>query len=182
MKTNLNASGGWIVATFALLTLFLMSVTTNQSSNATDNPANKAALSTNVAPDPFLGEISMFVGNFAPRGWALCDGQLLPVSQNSALFSIIGTTYGGDGRTTFALPDLRGRVPMHPGDGPGLATYRLGQKGGTESVPFPRGIPVTSATTGNVEVLNAASSSSNLQPYVTINYIIALEGRFPSRS
>ena len=84
--------------------------------------------------DPFIGQIMMFAGNFAPRGWALCDGQLLPIQQNQALFSILGTTYGGDGRTTFALPDLRGRLPMHPGSGPGLSTYRLGEKGGEESV------------------------------------------------
>ncbi len=75
---------------------------------------------------PFLGEIVMFAGNFAPRGWAFCDGQLLAISQNSALFSILGTTYGGDGRTTFGLPGLRGRVPMHAGSGPGLTTRRLG--------------------------------------------------------
>ena len=84
--------------------------------------------------DPFIGEIVMFAGNFAPRGWALCDGQLLSISANQALFSILGTTYGGDGRTTFALPDLRGRAPIHPGTGPGLSTYRLGQRGGTETV------------------------------------------------
>jgi len=84
--------------------------------------------------DAMLGEIRMFAGTFAPRGWALCDGQLLPISQNSALFSILGTTYGGDGRTTFALPDLRGRAPIHAGSGPGLITKRLGQKGGEENV------------------------------------------------
>ena len=83
---------------------------------------------------PMIGEIRMFAGNFAPRAWALCDGQLLPISQNSALFSILGTTYGGDGRTTFALPDLRGRVAMHPGTGPGLLTRRLGERGGQEAV------------------------------------------------
>ncbi len=84
--------------------------------------------------DPFIGEIKLFAGNFVPRGWAFCDGQLLPISQNSALFSILGTTYGGDGRTTFALPDLRGRVPVSPGHGPGLSSYRLGEKGGQEHV------------------------------------------------
>ena len=83
--------------------------------------------------DPFLAEIIMFGGNFAPRGWALCNGQLLSIAQNQALFSLLGTTYGGDGRTTFGLPDLRGRVPMHPGNGPGLTDRRLGQKGGTET-------------------------------------------------
>lgn len=82
--------------------------------------------------DPFIGEIVMFGGNFAPRGWALCNGQLLAISQNSALFSILGTTYGGDGRTTFALPDLRGRSAIHPGTGPGLSTIKLGQRGGAE--------------------------------------------------
>lgn len=80
----------------------------------------------------FLGEVKMFAGNFAPRGWAFCDGQLLPISQNSALFSILGTMYGGDGRTTFALPDLRGRVAMGVGNGPGLQDYRQGSRGGSE--------------------------------------------------
>jgi microcystin-dependent protein len=84
--------------------------------------------------EPFLGEIRMVGFNFAPRGWAFCDGQLLPISQNTALFSLLGTTYGGDGRTTFGLPDLRGRVPIHAGNGPGLSSYRQGQKGGTEEV------------------------------------------------
>ncbi|AXG71543.1 phage tail collar domain protein [Kordia sp. SMS9] len=82
--------------------------------------------------DPFIGEIVMFGGNFAPRGWALCNGQLLAISSNSALFSILGTTYGGDGRTSFALPDLRGRAAVHPGTGPGLSTIKLGQRGGAE--------------------------------------------------
>ena len=84
--------------------------------------------------DPFIGEIIMFAGNFAPRGWALCDGQLLPISSNTALFSILGTTYGGDGRTTFGLPDLRGRAPVHAGNGPGLSPRQLGAKGGSENV------------------------------------------------
>jgi microcystin-dependent protein len=83
--------------------------------------------------EPFIGQIVMFGGNFAPRNWALCDGQLLPISQNSALFSLLGTTYGGDGRTTFGLPDLRGRVAMHAGNGPGLSPRGLGQKGGSET-------------------------------------------------
>lgn len=83
--------------------------------------------------DPFIGEIIMFGGNFAPRNWALCDGQLLSISSYTALFSILGTTYGGDGRVTFGLPELRGRVPLHPGSGPGLTNRRLGEKGGTET-------------------------------------------------
>jgi microcystin-dependent protein len=83
--------------------------------------------------EPFLGEISMFGGNFAPRGWAFCNGQLLPISTNTALFSLLGTIYGGDGRTTFALPDLRGRSPIHFGTGPGLSPRPLGQKIGAET-------------------------------------------------
>jgi microcystin-dependent protein len=82
--------------------------------------------------NPFLGEMKMFGGNFAPRGWAYCDGQLLSINANQALFSLLGTTYGGDGRTTFALPDLRGRVGMHAGHGPGLSDRRLGARLGTE--------------------------------------------------
>ena len=84
--------------------------------------------------EPFVGEIRMFAGNFSPRGWAYCDGQLLAVSQNDALFSLLGTIYGGDGRTTFGLPDMRGRIPIHAGTGPGLSNRSLGAKGGAESV------------------------------------------------
>jgi microcystin-dependent protein len=83
--------------------------------------------------EPFIGQIQMFGFNFAPRSWALCDGQLLPISQNSALFSLLGTIYGGDGRTTFALPELRGRMPMHFGNGPGLTNRAIGQKSGEQS-------------------------------------------------
>lgn len=82
--------------------------------------------------DPFVGEIRMFAGNFAPRGWAFCDGQLLDVSQNDELFSLLGKTYGGDGQSTFALPDLRGRTPIHAGQGPGLSSRKLGTPGGSE--------------------------------------------------
>jgi len=84
--------------------------------------------------EPFVGEIRIFAGNFAPRGWAFCDGQLLAVSQNDALFSLLGTIYGGDGRTTFGLPDLRGRVPIHSGSGPGLTPRNIGSRGGSEQV------------------------------------------------
>ena len=80
--------------------------------------------------EPYIGQIMPFAGNFAPEGWALCDGSLLPISQYDALFSLIGTTYGGDGQTTFALPDLRSRVPIHQGQGPGLSSYVLGENGG----------------------------------------------------
>jgi microcystin-dependent protein len=84
--------------------------------------------------NPFVAEIRMFAGNFAPKGWAFCDGQILPISQNTALFSLLGTTYGGDGKSTFALPDLQGRAPMHPGQGPGLSLHSLGEMSGSETV------------------------------------------------
>lgn len=84
--------------------------------------------------DPFLGEVRMFAGNFAPVGWALCDGSLLPISQNDALFNLLGTTYGGDGQTTFGVPDLRGRTPIHQGQGPGLSPRNMGDKVGSENV------------------------------------------------
>jgi microcystin-dependent protein len=84
--------------------------------------------------DPFVAEIRIFPFNFAPKGWAWCDGQLMPISQNTALFSLLGTTYGGDGKSNFALPDLQGRAPMHPGQGPGLSLHDLGETGGTETV------------------------------------------------
>ena len=84
--------------------------------------------------DPFIAEIRIFPFNFAPRGWAWCDGQLMPISQNTALFSLLGTTYGGNGKSNFALPDLQGRAPMHPGQGPGLSLHDLGETGGSETV------------------------------------------------
>jgi microcystin-dependent protein len=84
--------------------------------------------------DPFVAEIRIFPFNFAPKGWAWCDGQLLPLSQNTALFSLLGTTYGGNGKTNFALPDLQGRAPMHPGQGPGLSLHDLGETGGSATV------------------------------------------------
>ena len=168
--------------------------------------------------EPFIGMVILFGGNFAPRGWALCDGQLLPISENTSLFSILGTTYGGDGRTTFALPDLRGRVPMHPGNGPGLTPRDLGQKLGEESVSLTvaqmpshghemnvanvtadndrptggmlaRG-QIYSATATPTATLNPTTIASNggnqahdnMQPSLGINYIIALQGVYPSRS
>jgi microcystin-dependent protein len=84
--------------------------------------------------DPFVAEIRIFPFNFAPKGWAWCDGQLLPLSQNTALFSLLGTTYGGDGKSNFALPDMQGNAPMHPGQGPGLSLHALGETGGSETV------------------------------------------------
>src|ERR671922_2860209 len=87
--------------------------------------------------DPFVAEIRIFPFNFAPKGWAFCDGQILPISQNTALFSLLGTTYGGDGKSTFALPDLQGRAAMHPGQGPGLSLHDLGETGGYGTIPPP---------------------------------------------
>ncbi|MGX8010563.1 phage tail protein [Mesorhizobium sp. ORM8.1] len=84
--------------------------------------------------DPFVAEIRIFPFNFAPKGWAFCDGQILPLSQNTALFSLLGTTYGGDGKSNFALPDMQGNAPMHPGQGPGLSLHDLGETGGSETV------------------------------------------------
>jgi len=173
------------------------------------------------AQETFIGEIKMFAGNFAPRGWAFCDGQLLPIAQHSALFSILGTIYGGDGRTTFALPDLRGRVAIHPGHGPGLSDYRQGTTGGTESntltvnqipshthtvnavaedgnqsVPtnhLPAGTKVLDQEYSDADATTTMKSTminntggglpvNNIQPYGTVNYIICLEGIYPSRS
>lgn len=166
--------------------------------------------------DPFLGQIVLFAGNFAPRGWAFCDGQLLAINSNQALFSILGTTYGGDGRTTFALPGLRGRVAIHPGTGPGLPTYRLGDNGGNPTTtlvvndmpPHTHGLSGSSAagttqspvgalpavtaedaygTSSAVSMGNSGSTGSGLPfsnqpPYQALNYIIALQGVFPSRN
>jgi microcystin-dependent protein len=124
--------------------------------------------------EPYLGEIRMVAFNFAPRGWAFCEGQLLPIAQNSALFSLIGTIYGGDGRTTFALPDLRGRFPLGRGQGNGLENRNLGEKGGVEK----HSDIVVAEKTGS----GHGHSEENMPPYLTVNFIIALQGIFPSRS
>src|SRR5437762_9594871 len=91
-------------------------------------------LKEDVMADPFVAEIRIFPFNFAPKGWALCDGQLMPISQNTALFSLLGTIYGGDGKSTFALPNLQGCAPMHPGQGTGLSLHDLGETSGVDSV------------------------------------------------
>src|SRR5215210_9335966 len=116
--------------------------------------------------DPFVAEIRIFPFNFAPKGWAWCDGQLMPLSQNTALFSLLGTTYGGDGKSTFALPDLQGRAPMHPGQGPGLSLHDLGETGGSETVTLLQSeIPAHShamqadaSDPSNVKLVSPASS------------------------
>lgn len=112
------------------------------------------------ASEPFVGEIRMFAGNFAPRAWSYCDGQLLAVSGNDALFSLLGTTYGGDGRTTFGLPDLRGRFAMHQGSGPGLTLRRIGQSGGSERVTLAAS-QVPSHSHGVAVELRAQSGQGN---------------------
>jgi len=169
---------------------------------------------------PFLGEIRLIGFNYAPRGWAFCWGQLLSIAQNSAVFSLLGTTYGGNGSTTFALPDLRGRIPIGLGQGPGLPPVTIGETGGSETVSLlatqipahshsvygavngtrssnPGGNLLASGemdlynrdTTGAVELSAAAVASNgggqphnNLQPFLCMNFVIALEGVFPSRN
>ncbi len=115
--------------------------------------------------ESFIGEIKMYGFGFPPRGWAKCDGQLLAISQNEALFSLLGTIYGGDGRTTFGLPDLRGRMPIHQGHGAGLEPIRLGQKGGGANVHY--------STEGN--------GLFRTIPFTAVNFCIALQGIYPSR-
>ena len=183
--------------------------------------------------EDMLGIVKLFAGNFAPRGWAFCDGQLLPISQYNALFSILGTIYGGDGRTTFALPDLRGRAPIAPGRGPGLTMHEEGQRGGVEelylnithlpahshyasgTVRTGPDTSLTNVSTGNALAHEARNQNTALDiyttdyptapmhadsleisigstggsqpiykrdPYLAINYIIALQGVYPSRA
>ena len=125
--------------------------------------------------DPFVAEARIFPFNFAPKGWAFCDGQLLPLSQNTALFSLLGTTYGGDGRSTFALPNMQGNAPMHPGQGPGLSLHDLGETGGSASVTLLASeipshshgmIAATSTATKSVPSGNSLSRASGATPYV----------------
>ena len=140
---------------------------------------------TVLSQEAMIGEIKMFAGNFAPRGWAFCEGQLLPISQNSALFSILGTTYGGDGRTTFALPDLRGRAPVHAGKSPYLNEVRLGQMGGAEALELRIVNVLKEGTDGTYQTYSVKTSNSEIytrSPYLGVKYIIALVGIYPSRS
>lgn len=168
--------------------------------------------------DPFVAEIRIFGFNFAPHGWAFCNGQLLPLSQNTALFSLLGTTYGGNGKTNFALPDLQGRAPMFYGQGPGLSLRDIGEQSGSETVtllqtempahshsynaandsgvqPNPDGAVPTRIAAYNSDsaapgMMNAGAIApaggsqphNNMQPYLGLNFCIALQGIFPPRS
>lgn len=172
--------------------------------------------------EAFLGSVLLVGFNFAPRGWATCDGQITSISQNTALFSLLGTTYGGNGSSTFALPDLRGRVAIHVGQGPGLTARTQGEASGAETITLtgaqipnhthalnvsnaaatlgsPSGNFIAAknradpgfAATSDGSVLNSASIGastgggqphSNMQPYLVMNYVIALQGIFPSRN
>lgn len=173
--------------------------------------------------DPFVAEIRIFGFNFAPKGWAFCNGQILPLSQNTALFSLLGTTYGGDGKSNFALPNLQGSVPMHPGQGPGLSLHDLGEMAGTETVTLlstempshnhgvgAQAIPLGGLVTPSANTLNRPASGNlfftpgsasiaamaataigpagnglphnNMQPYLTLNFCIALQGVYPPRN
>ena len=172
--------------------------------------------------DPFVAEIRIFPFNFAPKGWAFCDGQILPLSQNTALFSLLGTTYGGDGKSTFALPNMQGNAAMHPGQGPGLSLHDLGEMSGSEFVTLleseipahshqmnaqntptgqvadPTGATLARPASGNLfttdlsaptfmapnalAIAGASLPHNNMQPYLTLNYCIALQGVFPPRT
>jgi microcystin-dependent protein len=172
--------------------------------------------------DPFVAEIRIFPFNFPPTGWAFCNGQVMPISQNTALFALLGTTYGGDGKSTFALPGMQGNAPMHPGQGQGLSLHDLGEIGGSETVTLLESeIPVHTHTfnaanfpgdiqapTVNVSLARSSGGNAyqtttnanltqmnlgalapaggdlphnNMQPYLTLNFCIALQGVFPQR-
>jgi microcystin-dependent protein len=133
----------------------------------------------------FVGEIRMVSFNYAPSGWALCDGQLLPLNQNQMLFSLLGTTYGGDGVSTFALPDFRSRGPIHQGQGPGLSDRTIGEKGGMEQETLPYAAAEVPQQPDNPMVLNYVKGGmpvSMMQPFLVVNFIICLKGVFPQQS
>jgi microcystin-dependent protein len=143
--------------------------------------------------DPFVAEIRIFPFNFAPKGWAWCDGQLLPLSQNTALFSLLGTTYGGNGKSNFALPDLQGRAPMHPGQGPGLSLHDLGETGGSETITLleseipahshehkAQNSPLGGSVLPEGNALNRPSSGFLYSPLPATTVAMAPEGIAPS--
>ncbi len=128
---------------------------------------------------PFLGEIRIVGFTFAPRGWAMCNGQILAISQNTALFSLLGTYYGGNGTSTFALPDIRGNVPIHQGQGAGLSSYVLGQMSGEENPP---GGANGAMAPNSISSVGGGVPHNNMQPYLVLNFIIAMQGIFPVRN
>jgi microcystin-dependent protein len=128
---------------------------------------------------PYVGEIRIFAGNFAPAGWMFCEGQLLPIAENETLFNLIGTTYGGDGQSTFALPDLRGRLPLHFGNG-----FTLAETGGTESAtitPYGTDTPLLALHPASIGSTGGSQPHSNVQPYLCVDFIISLFGIYPSQ-
>lgn len=144
-----------------------------------------AAAPAASAQDCFLGEVRMFAGNFTPRNWAKADGQILPIAQHTALFSILGTMYGGDGRTTFALPDLRGRAPVGTGQGAGLTERRLGEKFGQETTSIPSvEYPEVTANrvTEKAYLAKGSTPFETVPPSLGIGYYVCIMGIFPSRS
>ena len=171
--------------------------------------------------DPFIAEVRIFAGNFTPKGWAACNGQIMPISQNTALFSLVGTTYGGDGKTNFALPNMQGNAAMHPGSGRGLTPRDLGETGGSTTVTLnlsqipqhnhnvmaindvgdtnqpanngiarssgasvysPAGPPAVAMSASALPVTGGGQAHNNMQPFLALNFIIALQGVFPPRS
>lgn len=173
--------------------------------------------------DPFVAEIRIFPFGYAPKGWAFCDGQLLPLSQNTALFSLLGTTYGGDGKSSFGLPDMQGNTPMHPGEGPGLSTHFLGEMSGTTTVtlleteiplhphtvmaagalgnrttpqdnaisrptgstpfvPASTNPPIVKMAAGVITPSGGSLPHNNMQPFLTLNFCLALQGVYPPRT
>jgi len=134
--------------------------------------------------DSFIGEIRMVGFNFAPTGWAACDGQLMPISQNQALFSLLGTTYGGDGQSTFALPDFRSRGPIHQGQGQGLSLRELGEMGGEEASALPGArveIPQSPANPTVLSYAPAGQPVNSMEPFLVVNFIICLNGNYPKQ-
>lgn len=145
--------------------------------------ATTASVSLAAVPGScYIGEIFMFAGNFAPTGTVLANGQLMPINQNVELFTVLGTTYGGDGITTFALPDLRGRTPVSTGQGTGLSSINLGQQRGSESVTMGSASVIPTTRAGGATVTTAASSVATIPPQLGINYVICLQGIFPPQS
>jgi microcystin-dependent protein len=132
--------------------------------------------------NPFLGEIRLFAGNFNPRGWALTNGQILAISQNTALFSLLGTTYGGNGTSNFELPNFQSRMPLHQGQGIGLSQYVMGEQGGAESISF-SSLPIPSAPSPAISAsVSFRPQVQTVSPFLTLTFIIALQGVFPSRN